>query len=128
VSKLGSLEDVIDIVKRTRDTEPIINWAHVHARGSGALRTEEDFRRVFDKVRAEIGQAWLQNAYFFFSGISYGPSGEIKHIPLAESDISLRTLIRQSISFGVKGTLVFEDPEKEKLILKILEDLGDMVR
>jgi hypothetical protein len=128
VSELGSLEDVIDIVKRTRDTEPVINWAHIHARGSGALRAEDDFRRVFDKVRGEIGQGWLNNAYFFFSGVSYGPSGEIRHIPLAESDISLKTLIRQSISFGVKGTLIFEDPQKEKLILRILEDLGDMVR
>lgn len=128
VNELGNIEDVIDIVKRTKDTEPVINWAHVHARGSGALRSEDDFRRVFDKVRAEVGQSWLQNSYFFFSGVSYGPSGMIKHVPLANSDISLKTMIRQSISFGTKGTLIFEDPEKENFILKILDELGDMVR
>lgn len=128
VKELGSLEDVIDIVKRTKDTEPIVNWAHIHARGSGALRTEDDFRRVYDKIRAEVGQSWLNNAYFLFSGVSYGPSGMIRQIPLKDSDISLSTMIRQTISFGVKGTLIFEDPEKEKFILKILEDLGDMVR
>ncbi|MCK4496745.1 MAG: hypothetical protein KAU24_01015 [Candidatus Aenigmarchaeota archaeon] len=128
LNELGSLEDVIDIVKRTRDTEPVVNWAHVHARGSGALRGEDDFRRVFDKVRGEVGQSWLSNIYFLFSGVSYGPSGMIKHIPLSESDISLKMLIRQSISFGAKGTLIFEDPQKEKFILKVLEDLGDMVR
>ena len=128
VGQVGSLEQVVDIVKRTRSTEVILNWAHIHARGAGALRTEDDFRKVLSHVTNEIGRAWLSGAYFLFSGISYGPSGEIKHIPLAQSDLSLKDMIRQSVSFGVKGTLIFEDPEKEKLLLRILDDLGDMAR
>ena len=128
VDELGSLEDVIEIVKRTHDTEPVLNWAHIHARGSGALRSEEDFRRVLDNVRSQVGQSWLGNAYFIFSGISYGPSGEIKHVALSRSDINLRFLIRQIMSLNIKGTLIFDDPSKEKLILRMLEDLADMVR
>lgn len=127
-NEVGSLEDVIDIAKRTQGTEPVINWAHIHARGSGALRTQEDFKRIIDHVRRDIGQVWLQSAYFFFSGISYGPSGEIQHIPLAESDIKLEYLIKEIMSYSIKGTLVFEDPGKEKFVLKILDRLGDMVR
>ena len=34
----------------------------------------------------------------------------------------------ERVSFGVKGTLIFEDPDKEKLMLNILDDLADMVR
>jgi deoxyribonuclease-4 len=128
INQVGSLEQVVDIVKRTQGTEAILNWAHIHARGSGALRSEDDFRRVMSYVTNSIGRSWVENAYFLFSGVSYGPSGEIRHIPLAQSDISLKNLIRQSVSFGVKGTLIFEDPDKEKLLLKILDDLGDMVR
>ena len=128
INELGSLEQVVDIAKRTRGTEVILNWAHIHARGTGALRSEDDFRRVLSYVTNEVGRSWLENAYFLFSGISYGPSGEIKHIPLAQSDISLRNMIRQAVSFGVKGTLIFEDPHQEKLLLKILDDLADMVR
>ena len=128
VGEVGSLEQVVDVVKRTQRTEVVLNWAHIHARGSGALRTEDDFRRVLSYVSTEVGRSWLENAYFLFSGVSYGPSGEIRHIPLSQSDISLRNLIRQSVSFGVKGTLIFEDPEKERLFLRILDDLGDMVR
>jgi deoxyribonuclease-4 len=128
ISEVGSLEQVIDIVKRTKGTEPILNWAHIHARGSGALRTEDDFRKVLGDVTNEVGRSWLENAFFLFSGVSYGPSGEIRHIPLARSDLSLRNMIRQAVSFGVKGTLIFEDPDKEKLLLRILDDLGDMAR
>ena len=125
---VGSLEDVVDIVKRTQSTEPVLNWAHIHARGAGALRTQDDFRKIITDVKRDIGSGWLQNAYMLFSGISYGPSGEIKHIPLEKSDIKLEYLIKEIMGGGVKGTLIFEDPEREKFILKTLEQLADMVR
>jgi deoxyribonuclease-4 len=128
VNELGSLEDVIDITKRTTGTEPILNWAHIHARGAGILRTEQDFRSILDKVRASLGQSWLGNAYFIFSASSYGPSGEIKQIPLSSSDLNLAYLIKQIMSLGIKGTMIFDDPGREKAILDILTELGDMVR
>ncbi len=128
MSEVGSLEDTIDIVRRTSSTEPVINWAHVHARGVGALRSQQDFRRVLDQVRAAVGQSWLQNAFFFFSGISYGPSGEIRHIPLDKSDISLDYLIREVMSLNMGGTLIIEDPDREKFVLSRMEELSDMVR
>ncbi|MCX6814760.1 MAG: TIM barrel protein [Candidatus Aenigmarchaeota archaeon] len=126
--EVGSLEDVIDIVKRTHGTEPIINWAHLHARGYGTLRTENDYMRILSKLKHEIGRGWVNNAYFLFSGVSYGPQGEIKHIPLRTSDMQLSHMIKESMAMDIKGTLILEDPEKEKLILRMLEDLADMVR
>ncbi len=128
VNQLGSLEDVIDIVKRTEKTEPIINWAHIHARGSGSLRTEQDYINVLEKLRQNVGAGMFHDSFFLFSGVSYGPSGEIRHIPLAQSDIKLEHLIKGIMSFNIKGTLIFEDPEKEKFILKNMERLGDLVR
>lgn len=126
--EVGSLEDIIDITKRTQSTEPVINWGLLHARGYGSLGSQTDYRKVLDKVRASIGQQWLRNAYFLFSGVSYGGSGFIKHIPMKKSDMRLEYFIKEVMSLGIKGTLVFEDPEKEDFILDVLDDLGDMVR
>jgi hypothetical protein len=128
INQLGSIEDVIDIVKRTEKTEPIINWAHIHARGSGGLRTEQDYANVLTKLRQNLGPYAFQNSYFLFSGVSYGPSGEIRHIPLESSDMSLAHLIKGIMSFNVKGTLIFEDPNRERFILNNMERLGDLVR
>ena len=126
--EVGSLEEVIDIVKRTQSTEPVLNWAHIHGRGSGALRSQDDFRKIMDTVRAEIGQGWTQSAFFLFSGASYGPSGFTRNIPLSQSDLNLEYLIREVMSLNVKGTIIFEDPNKEKFVLKMLDQLSDMVR
>ncbi len=128
INDVGSLEDVIDIVKRTNSTEPIINWAHIHARGAGILRERKDFGNILNKIKENIGTATLREAYFLFSGISYGPSGEIKHIPVQDSDLNLEYMIRESMSMGVRGTLIFEDPERERFILKYMDRLADMVR
>lgn len=128
LNELGSVEDVIDMVKRTTRTEPVLNWAHIHARSSGALTSEEDFRRILDKVRSEIGQYWLKEAYFIFSGISYDPSGALQHRSVVRSDMKLEHLIKSIQSLNIKGTLIFETPNKEKDILDMLQELGDMVR
>jgi hypothetical protein len=128
IGELGSLDEMIEIVKRTHGTEPIINWGNIHARGSGGLRTEEDYRKVLDKVRWDVGSSWIQNAYFIFSGVSYGPSGKIKEIPLRRSDMNLKYMIKGAMSLGIKGTLILDDPSKEKVVLDMLEDIADMVR
>ncbi len=128
IGELGSVEDVIDIVKRTTKTEPVLNWAHIHARSAGALTGENDFRRILDKMRAEVGQYWLNEAYFIFSGISYGPSGATHHKPIVRSDMKLEHLIKSVQALNIKGTLVFETPNREKDVLDVLHELGDMVR
>jgi len=128
LGELGSLEDVIDICKRTHNTEPVINWAHLHARGAGFLKSQDDFKSVIEQVRQEIGQQWIRDAYFFFSGIKYGPSGEIAHTSFIGSDLKLQHLIRTALSYGISGTIIFEEPEREKNIVTMLDQLGDMVR
>ena len=126
--ELGSVEDVVEIVKRTTRTEPVINWAHVHGRDRGILTHETDFRRIIDKVRAEVGQHWLTEAYFIFSGADYDRTGAGKHKPLARSDMRLEHLIKSIQALNIKGTLIFETPNREKDIVDILQDLADMVR
>ncbi len=126
--ELGDLEDVVEIVKRTTNTEPVLNWAHLHARGAGAIRSQKDIRTDIEYVNKALGTGWLKSAFFFFSGVSYSPKGEIAHIPYAKSDLKLEWLIRECMASGIRGTLIFEDPDRDKFILNILDVLADMVR
>lgn len=127
-NELGDVEDVVDMVRRTTKTEPVLNWAHIHARGLGTLTHESDFRRILDKVRAEVGRHWLNDAYFIFSGISYDRSGAISHKPILRSDMKLEHLIKSIQALNIKGTLIFETPNREKDIVDMLQEMGDMVR
>lgn len=128
IKDVGSIEDVIDICKRTQSTEPVINWAHIHARGAGALRTRRDFATILSNIHGKLGPNPIKDSFQIFSGISYGPSGEIKHMPLDSSDLNLEYMIRESMAMGAHGTLIFEDPDKEGFVLKWMDRLADMVR
>ena len=88
----------------------------------------KDIKSVIEQVRQGAGQGWLRNAYFFFSGTKYGPSGELGHISFMDSDLQLNHLIRGVLSYGMGGTIIFDEPAREKNVVSMLDELGDMVR
>jgi len=51
----GSLEEVLEVVNHVEGSVPVINFAHIHARGHGRLKTSEDYGELFDQVRETIG-------------------------------------------------------------------------
>ncbi|MDP6188017.1 MAG: TIM barrel protein, partial [Candidatus Poseidoniaceae archaeon] len=44
----GSLEEVLEVVNHVEGTIPVLNIAHIHARGHGRMRTSEDYGELFD--------------------------------------------------------------------------------
>ncbi len=128
MNEVGSFEQMIDIVKRTTGTEAIVNWTHIHARGSGSLTTKEDFDRIMQALRREFGLGWTEKSFFLFSGASYGPSGFIRQIPIERSDMNLEHLIRSSMTMNLRGTIIIDTPKREKYIADNLERISDMVR
>ena len=126
--ELGTVEDLTDIIKRTQSTEIVLNWGALHARGAGTFRTSADFRNLLQKLREGIGSQWMQNALYIVSAYMYGASGAVRQIPLEKSDLNISDLIMETMAFGIKGTFLIDDPEKEQWILRSLDKLADMVR
>jgi deoxyribonuclease-4 len=58
--------------------------------------------------------------HIHFSGIAYGKSGEIKHLPLKESDMNYVEILRVLKDFDAKGLVICESPnlEEDALLLK----------
>ena len=64
----GSLEEVLEVVNHVEGTIPVLNMAHIHARGHGSMRTSEDYGELFDQVRETIG---TKEFYCHFSGVDH---------------------------------------------------------
>jgi len=47
----GTLDEVIDVCSSVKDTVPVIDMAHIHARGNGCLKERADFEQVFAKLK-----------------------------------------------------------------------------
>jgi deoxyribonuclease-4 len=46
----GSLDEVIEVCNNVKEVVPIIDIAHIHARGNGCLKNKEDFEEIFNKL------------------------------------------------------------------------------
>src|SRR5206468_1158912 len=47
---VGSLDELLTLVKNAKGVLPVLNFAHVHARGFGLFKRPEDFDDVLSKV------------------------------------------------------------------------------
>lgn len=85
----GSLEEVLEVTNHVEGTVPVLNLAHVHARGHGGLRTSEDFGELFDQVRETIGG---KTFYCHFSGIEHRMGNALHYTQIKKSDLKFEPL------------------------------------
>lgn len=81
----GSLDEILSICQQVEGTQLVIDWAHLHARSGGRLRTVEDFRNVVAKAENALGIERVREMHCHFSKIEYTyKSGERRHHILSE--------------------------------------------
>ncbi|MDP6907127.1 MAG: TIM barrel protein [Candidatus Thalassarchaeaceae archaeon] len=85
----GSLEEVLEVTNHVEGTVPVLNLAHIHARGHGRLRTSEDFGELFDQVRETIGG---KTFYCHFSGIEHRMGNALHYTQIKKSDLKFEPL------------------------------------
>lgn len=82
LAQLGSLEEIITICENVEHTQPVIDWAHIHARQRGNLRTVNDFKQVIEKIENRLGTKVAKSLHCHFSLVEYTFRGERRHHPL----------------------------------------------
>ena len=85
----GTLEEVLEVCNHVEGTVPVLNLAHIHARGHGRLRTSEDFGELFDLVRETIGG---KTFYCHFSGIEHSMGNALHYTQIKKSDLKFEPL------------------------------------
>jgi deoxyribonuclease-4 len=111
---LGSLEDTLEMSKAIKGVLPCIDFAHLHARpGDGTLNTVKEWSQILEAYQAALGKEALKSLHIHLSGIEYGPKGEKRHLPLAESDLKLNFLFKVLKDFGCAGRILCESPIME---------------
>jgi len=78
-SQIGSLEEIITICETVKQTHLVIDWGHLHARGKGTFRSENDFRSILNTVEQRLGTKAVRNMHCHFSKIEFTEKGERRH-------------------------------------------------
>ena len=126
-SEFGTIQEILQLCRELPGVLPCIDLAHWHAR-TRAFNTFGEAMGVLKHVDQALGRAALDAMHFHFSGIDYGMKGEIKHLPLKESDFNYPEIMRGLVEYDVKGTVICESPNLEEDALLLQTAYNDLVK
>ena len=124
-SQFGSLEEIIDICQSFDNFTPTVDFAHMHARSGGNIKSKEDYKAIFDKIETELGLSntkcstpgkrsvrGLSTLHSHFTKIEYNDTGERKHHILKDENYGppLTPLLELILENGYNVTMICETP------------------
>ncbi len=105
--QFGTLDEIEKIVAELDGVHPVLDVAHVHARGNGALKTEESMSDMLNQFFPLCGDI----AHFHISNIEYGDMGEKRHLTLDHKEPDMQVLANLLNDHNGDCTFICESPE-----------------
>ncbi|NPA75353.1 MAG: TIM barrel protein [Euryarchaeota archaeon] len=102
----GDLDEILTIAKKVKGTLPIVNFAHIHARGNGSLKNEKDFVDILEKVEPYMGD----EHYVEFSGVEYENANELRLTPIKRGDLKFETFANALCNNEYNITIISASP------------------
>jgi len=119
-SAFGSLSENIQLAKILPEVRPVIDFAHLHARSNGSIKSKEDYEKIFAEIKKELGTEALKQLHCHFTEVHFTEKGERWHLAIGERwqpDFrQLAKLIRQK---GYAFTIISESPMLDRDALKM---------
>ncbi len=108
--QIGSLEETIELCGLDDRLIPALDFGHLHARGKGAVNTEQDYADILDKLEAGLGKQRAKRFHIHFSHIQYTAAGEKMHRTFADEGFGpdFVPLARQLIKRGMEPIIICE--------------------
>jgi len=115
---VGSLDEILHLAKTVSGVAPVLNFAHVHARGFGSLKRPEDFAEVLAKVK-RLSDGHL---HAHFSGVEHAAGNELRYTPIKKGDLRFEPLAECLLDGDYDLTVVSSSPllEHDAMYMKVI--------
>lgn len=110
VRDLGSLEDVVEISRRTSWVRPVLDFAHMHATSDGAFVSLEPFVTALEAADEVLAPG--TPFHIHFSDIAFANRNETKHLPYGEGTLRAEPLREALSGFARPATVISESPDE----------------
>lgn len=110
VRDLGSLDDVLEISRRTGWVRPVLDFAHLHATSDGAYLQAGLFAEALEAVDGVLEPA--VPFHIHFSDIAYANRNEKHHLPYGEGTLRAEPLREALDRFERPATVISESPDE----------------
>ena len=111
VRDLGSLEDVVEIARRSSGwVRPVLDFAHMHATSDGEFTSVEPFAAALEEVDGVLPEG--APFHIHFSDIQFANRNETKHLPYGEGTLRAEPLRDALARFARPATVISESPDE----------------
>lgn len=105
----GDLHDIIDVCKKISGVVPVLNFAHLKARGTYDLEESEDFTELFNLCKKFVPGEYYVN----FSGVEMRRENEYRFTPIKRGDLNFEVLVDHLLESDDDITIISTSPLKE---------------
>ncbi|MEM3695169.1 MAG: TIM barrel protein [Candidatus Bathyarchaeia archaeon] len=129
-SQLGSLEEILSLCEEVEQTQPVIDWAHLHARENGRFKTIDDFRSVIEAIENRLGTEAIKNMHCHFTKVEFTEKGEKCHHVLEEESYGpdFAMLAKVIVEFNLKPVIISESPILDLDAIKMRDILKKVLK
>ena len=121
--QIGTYEEIIDLCSIDKCLIPTLDFGHINCVMQGELKTEDDYRKIFDYCLNKLGRFKTENLHIHFSKIEYTNKGEVKHLDFSDEKYGpdYLPMLKVIKEYNLKPTVICESKGKmatDALILK----------
>lgn len=112
-NQIGTYEEIIDFCTLSPKFIPTFDFGHINSLMQGQLKTEDDFKKIFDLSIEKLGKEKTKICHIHFSKIEFGAKGEIRHLTL-EDEIygpEFEPLAKVIKEYNLKPRIICESKE-----------------
>jgi len=111
-TQLGGLEEILTLCEQVEQTQPVIDWAHLHARDCGRFKTVNDFRAVVEEIERRLGIEAVKNMHCHFTKVEFTDKGEKCHHTMDEAGYGpdFEMLAKVIADFKLNPVIISESP------------------
>lgn len=113
-SQIGLYEEIIDLCSKDKILIPTLDFGHINCTLRGALKSTDDYKRIFDYAFNKLGEFKTKNCHIHFSKIRFGEKGELNHLNYEDKNFGpdFEPLARVIYEYNLTPTIICESSTK----------------
>lgn len=110
-NQIGTLDEILELCLIDKSIIPTLDFGHLHALNAGALQKKSDYKKIFDRLFAVLGNERGKTIHIHYSRVEFTvKGGEKKHWCYDDTEYGpeFEPLAECLIEYGVSATVISE--------------------
>jgi len=111
-TQVGSLDEILTMCEEVELTAPTVDWAHIHSRENGKIKTKDDYLKLIATIEKRLGSNAVENLHCHYTPVEFTAKGERRHHTMDEKGFGpdFKPLAEIIAEQGLKPVIISESP------------------